>query len=1062
MTDRLTIGLVTARIHLGVGATLWSGVLESARRHDINLICFPGGEVRTTGGPANSIYDLVAPDLLDGLICWTSTLGLTAGHERTTRLARRFGRLPMVSVNGTIGEDDHPLTLDSYHGTANAIGHLIEVHGRRRLAFIRGPVANPVSVERYRAYVDTLARHRIPLDRKLVSAPVDFVREAGATAMRVLLDARGLRPGTDFDAVVASSDFLAVDALRVLAERGIGVPHDVSVIGVNDSPEARLSDPPLTSVSMPFAELGALAVESLLCRMGRLSGVRRPAPASSLVIRRSCGCPDALTADRDDVAPARVAGPPLEELCTALRRSIAGDGTEFLGEIDRMVRAAVLGSHETDAWDAALLDLRRQFLPELTGAPRARAERMLGTARLIVADAGRRRLEYERWHAEQTARRLRELGNALSSVVDVPALTEVLDRQLPGLGITHWHLALGSPATLDGALPAGRRFAMVAEPFSVNDELFGLGLFEVGPQDGAVHRAVADQISAALKEIKLFGAVRDARDAAEKANRIKTTLLSSVSDELRTPVEGILRQVAMALESVESLSSAPAGLTDRLKEINVSAEHQLGVISDLLDLTRAELDTLDLSAELVDPRALIEDVFRTRLPHRLPLILADRRRLRQALVTLLGSADRLAADTGRVSVAADVQLPNLRIRVSCTDGESPQEEPEADGRGLGLPITRRLLTLHNGALRFEPRPDGGTFQVSLPLPTPDGQPGTGRPVDPLLLAGGARAAHEAAVLGRRLGLPVRQLHAGTDGILEEHRPAAVVWDLADTSPEDWSVVRHLHEHPRLRRTPFLVFGTSRARDLAEAIRWARPAESAGPIVIADPDPEIQSWYRRLATQARPGHLVLAAGDGTTALSLLGQEVPSLLVVAHELPDMDGLDVLDRLHGGPDVPALVLSSGALSTHDVARAEPHPRAVLLGKGILSEAETVELFGRLLNPGNPVPHRGSLLIRHALAYLHQHYHHQITRRQVAKAAGMSEDYLSRLFHRELGLSPWDYLNRLRIEQAKERLRDSDESIQVVARRVGFHDRAYFSRIFRKLTGVPPQAFREHAHGQ
>jgi AraC-like DNA-binding protein len=101
--------------------------------------------------------------------------------------------------------------------------------------------------------------------------------------------------------------------------------------------------------------------------------------------------------------------------------------------------------------------------------------------------------------------------------------------------------------------------------------------------------------------------------------------------------------------------------------------------------------------------------------------------------------------------------------------------------------------------------------------------------------------------------------------------------------------------------------------------------------------------------------------------------------------------------------------------------------------------------------------VLVKHAVAFLHQHYHHQITRRQVAQAAGMSEDYLSRTFHRELCVSPWDYLNRLRIQRAKERLRDGDESIQVVARRVGFHDRAYFSRMFRKLTGMPPAAYRE-----
>jgi AraC-like DNA-binding protein len=172
-------------------------------------------------------------------------------------------------------------------------------------------------------------------------------------------------------------------------------------------------------------------------------------------------------------------------------------------------------------------------------------------------------------------------------------------------------------------------------------------------------------------------------------------------------------------------------------------------------------------------------------------------------------------------------------------------------------------------------------------------------------------------------------------------------------------------------------------------------------------------------------------------------------------------MLDRLYGGAqpsDMPALVLSGHSITADDVRRCEPHTRTVLLCKGILSEPELTALLTRMLSPTSP---RTNPLVKHALAYLHQHYHHQITRRQVARAAGMSEDYLSRVFHRELGLSPWDYLNRLRIQQAKERLRDSDDSIQVVARRVGFHDRAYFSRIFRKLTGVPPQVFRE-SHAQ
>ncbi|URN11418.1 helix-turn-helix transcriptional regulator [Streptomyces radiopugnans] len=108
-------------------------------------------------------------------------------------------------------------------------------------------------------------------------------------------------------------------------------------------------------------------------------------------------------------------------------------------------------------------------------------------------------------------------------------------------------------------------------------------------------------------------------------------------------------------------------------------------------------------------------------------------------------------------------------------------------------------------------------------------------------------------------------------------------------------------------------------------------------------------------------------------------------------------------------------------------------------------------------PQPSRTRAPVRSALVYLEQHYRHRISRWQVARAAGVSEDHLSLLFHRELGVPLWEYLTRLRVQRAKERLRHSGDSVQTVARAVGFHDRAYFSRVFRKVTGVAPHAYRE-----
>ena len=74
-----------------------------------------------------------------------------------------------------------------------------------------------------------------------------------------------------------------------------------------------------------------------------------------------------------------------------------------------------------------------------------------------------------------------------------------------------------------------------------------------------------------------------------------------------------------------------------------------------------------------------------------------------------------------------------------------------------------------------------------------------------------------------------------------------------------------------------------------------------------------------------------------------------------------------------------------------------------------------------------------------------------------GVSEDYLSRVFNRELNISPWDYLNRFRVLQSKHLLLHSTDTIGVIARQVGFKDQAYFSRVFRKVTGLSPQGFRE-----
>jgi transcriptional regulator GlxA family with amidase domain len=158
-----------------------------------------------------------------------------------------------------------------------------------------------------------------------------------------------------------------------------------------------------------------------------------------------------------------------------------------------------------------------------------------------------------------------------------------------------------------------------------------------------------------------------------------------------------------------------------------------------------------------------------------------------------------------------------------------------------------------------------------------------------------------------------------------------------------------------------------------------------------------------------------------------------------------------------VPVIVLSNKVLSLEDVKRIESHTRVTLQSKGIWSDEETVMALNRAIFGTDSLPAHTSALVKQAIAYLHQNYTRPVSRWEIAEAVGVSEDYLSRVFHREVNISPWDYLNRYRILQSKQLLLNTSETIGSIARQVGFKDQAYFSRVFHKITGLSPQAFRE-----
>jgi signal transduction histidine kinase/AraC-like DNA-binding protein/ABC-type sugar transport system substrate-binding protein len=630
-------------------------------------------------------------------------------------------------------------------------------------------------------------------------------------------------------------------------------------------------------------------------------------------------------------------------------------------------------------------------------------------------------------------------------------------------------------------------------------------------------QSLADQLGIAISNARLYGEALQAQAAAEKADRLKTRLLANVSHELRTPLNVALSYIQAALSTPNPYGAKlPPSLLEDLQRVRQNAEHLLRVINDLLDLSRAEIDELDLHPEIIDPPPLLEEVFRSmadslapqgavvwrlKLPERLPMIQADPVRLRQILLNLLSNAHKFT-ENGQIVLGAEVAPPHLHIWVQDTGIGIPPELQErifepfitveqarrrVEGIGLGLSITRRLVALHNGTMTLESQPgQGSTFHVYLPLPNLGDQSACSpEAAQPVLLWISARTepAAEIVEFSQRQGLEIRRLQASDDlhAMLTEIRPAALVWDLVGAAPADWVMVQRLRSYPQLQRAPFILYGQGAGEQptiatgltslvnkpvsgetLLEAIEGLCSPKTAGPILIVDDDPQACETYRGVVARGLPGYLIYTANDGAAAVSIMSRETPCLVILDLVMPGMDGFEVLDWMRSNGQtrqVPVLILSARALTFEDVQRLERHALVTFQSKDVLSEEETMASVQRMLFGDDTLPLHTSGLVKRALAYLHQNYARPLSRWEIARAIGVSENYLSEIFRRELGLSPWEYLSRYRIRQAREILRRTNDSITSVALQVGFTDPAYFSRVFRKETGLSPSAYREQA---
>jgi signal transduction histidine kinase/CheY-like chemotaxis protein len=452
----------------------------------------------------------------------------------------------------------------------------------------------------------------------------------------------------------------------------------------------------------------------------------------------------------------------------------------------------------------------------------------------------------------------------------------------------------------------------------------------------------------------------------EMASEHKSAFLASMSHELRTPLNAIIGYSEMLHESAQD-EGQNQFLPD-LAKIREAGRHLLGLINDILDLSKIEAGKMDLYLEEVDLGALIEEVRSIVEPlsaanaNRLEIVCrptlgefrTDRTKLKQSLLNLLSNAGKFTRE-GRVKLEVRPAAGEICFIVSDTgigmteeqQGRLFQAFSQADvsttrqygGTGLGLAITKHFCEMLGGSIAVESTPgQGSTFTITLP------DRGRAAPISVLAAAPTPIGAeHDALVMvvdddqNSRDLLTATVLREGyrvieaADGemalaLARQWRPDVITLDVLMPRMDGWAVMTALKSDPELCEIPVIIVTVLADRGMAVSLGAAefltKPVDrshlaavlrqnvhGSGVVLVVDDDGESRSIVRRHLD--RLGWKVAEAPDGREALRWLSQNPrPAMVLLDLVMPGMNGFAFLEEVakhEGWRDIPIVILTA-----------------------------------------------------------------------------------------------------------------------------------------------------------
>ena len=1055
--SRPTIGVLAGwqfyrtATNLSYLAPVFRGISRAAQDLECNLLLGCGiGPSASPSDPLRPAWPVPLPEVdFVPIGPWNTDAILVANPLHTEARSNYIQGLiaaghPILFIGS--GEKGPTIGADNASGVQEAMQHLVN-HGHRQIAFIAGSMEDLSgdSGDRLSAYKLFLEQNELDADsRRVVYGR--HVYDGGYSAMKQLLES-----GMPFTAVLASNDESALGAMKALEEAWKRIPQDVAIIGFDNRLEGAVHEPGLSSVHVPLFNMGYQALKRLVDHLDagtELRGTNRV--DTRLVARASCGC------GRGNMLSNQTIGPNLQlaesmaamvlnqahsltddecqvlcrELVEAFAESVGQlDASRFLGVLTDVLQKTTNGEDDAHIWQDAVSLLATGTWGE--AASITLIHEIINAARFTISEQMQRQYRNYMLHERWTSSRLSLLTDRLLDALDEEQVHEILAKHLPDLNIRTAMIAMlesdgDDPVAwssirnvLDVGKPSVRFQTRLFPPqgLSVEAEPFQLTLIPLVAHDGQLgfmvfgteqldlYGAIVQQLGGAFNTARLYHQAVEGRQVAEEANRMKSRFLSTISHELRTPLNLIAGLSGILLhEDEEGDSPLPEAVQRDVERIQAYAQHLGGLIGDVLDLATSDAGQLRLNKELVD----------------------------------LGDSLHLVAESGR-QLAADKGLSWY--------ASLPESGPWIWGDGTRL--RQIALNLVNNAIKFTT-----SGEIQLTVETGDGTVtvmvhDTGLGIPPqdqdMIFSEFSRSERSVQLGYKGLGLGLAickrlvEMHDGTIGVKSTGQ-------VGDGSTFYFTL-------------PTVQTSTSPLGDTEQGVLEETTVTQQGfTILVVDNEPNTLELHTRIVQSHSLSNRILQARGGNEALEIMRRETVDLVLLDLQMPETDGFAVLEQMRGEERlhrIPVIVVTGQMLTEVEMARLNRGVASVL-EKGLFGLDETVARIGAALENKQRLSSEARRLVRKSMAFIHERYADEISRKDIARHVNIAEDYLTFCFRQELGTTPIKYLQRYRVNRAKALLVENTNSITEIARTVGFSDSGYFSRIFHRETGMSPDEFR------